>query len=362
MEKGFLGEKMRITDANGGESDFSDREVVGQIDFSNPEAVSWYQDKLRQLLTMGAEAIKTDFGETIQMQTRYAGMEAKTLRNLYALLYQQAAAEVTQSVRGHSLIWARAGWAGCQRYPVHWGGDCASTWEGIAASLKGGLQLGLSGFAAWSHDVPGFHGLPDFMNSRPTPLLYLRWTQFGCLSSHFRYHGTSEREPWFYPEVADFVKAWWRLRYALIPYIEAEFEALRHTGRPFLAALCFEDPEDSMAWKCDDQYMAGRDLLVAPVMNESGRRSVWLPKGNWVDFWTGDVFSGRQWLPSIVHPPERLPLFVRQGSRLPVCATPVLHTGEIAPSSMQEIHFDTSYTGPKKSPLADLVRELLDGL
>ena len=114
----------------------------------------------------------------------------------------------------------------------------------MAGSLRGGLHLGLSGFGFWSHDVPGFHGIPDFMNTRPSNELYMRWTQFGTFTSHFRYHGTSEREPWYYPEIADLVRVWWRLRYALIPYLERESRDLLETGRPLLAALCFEDPED----------------------------------------------------------------------------------------------------------------------
>lgn len=358
-ERGYLGEPLEAAKQAGGESDFSDREVMGQLDFSHEGAVVWYQEKLRRLLEMGAEAIKTDFGESINMQVKYAGMEARRLRNLYALLYQRAAAEVTEAVHGHGLIWARAGWAGCQRYPVHWGGDCACTWDGMAASLRGGLHLGLSGFACWSHDVPGFHGVPDFMNTRPTPLLYLRWTQFGCFTSHFRYHGTSEREPWFYPEVAEAVKAWWRLRYAILPYIEAECESLRHSGRPFLAALCFEDPEDALAWKCDDQFMAGRDILVAPVMNASGKRPVWLPRGEWVDLWTGERFGGRQWLAAVEHPPERLPVYLRAGARIPICPIPVRHTAEIPSGTPAVLAVDESYEGLKKSPLAARVRELL---
>lgn len=358
-EKGYLGERIVDTATDGGESDFSDREVVGQIDFSNPGAVSWYQDKLRGLFALGAEAIKTDFGETINMRTRYHGYAAEELRNLYALLYQKAAADVTQAERGHSLIWARAGWAGCQRYPVHWGGDCASTWDGMAASLRGGLHFGLSGFSSWSHDVPGFHGLPEFMNTRPTDLLYLRWTQFACFTSHFRYHGTSEREPWHYASVAGQVKAWWRLRYALLPYIEQECEALRSTGRPYLAALCFEDSEDRLAWKCDDQFMSGRDILVAPIMNEAGARPVWLPQGDWVDIWTGERLTGRQWLPRVEHGEGTLPVYCRAGARIPICIDPIQHTDELETAARSELVMDADYKGLNKSPLAELAKGLV---
>ncbi len=354
LEKGFLG---KLPDKSGEQedaSDFSAREIVGQIDFSNPEATAWYREKIRRLLEMGAEAIKTDFGETINMETGYAGMSSRELRNLYGLLYQRAASDETLAVNGHGLVWARAGWTGCQRYPVHWGGDCACTWDGMAASLRGGLHIGLSGFGFWSHDVPGFHGLPDFMNSRPSPLLYLRWTQFGTFTSHFRYHGTSEREPWFYPEVAEAVKAWWRLRYALVPYLEQEGEALRLTGRPFLAALCFEDPSDPTNWRIDDQFMAGRDILVAPVMSDSGTRNVWLPAGEWVDLWTGEVHAGRQWLYAVTHAPETCPVYLRKGAEIPVYPGAIRHTGEMDPDKAVKLVVNDHYKGIRGSQLGGL--------
>ncbi len=178
-----------------GGSNFSALDYAGTIDFTYPKAVEWYKNLLRNLLEMGVACIKTDFGEDIHMDADYHGMKPELLNNLYALLYQKAAFEVTKEVTGDGIIWARAGWAGCQRFPLHWGGDAAASWDGLAGSLKGGLHLGLSGFAFWSHDVPGFHGVPDFMNAVIPDDLYIRWTQFGVFSSHIRYHGTSKREP-----------------------------------------------------------------------------------------------------------------------------------------------------------------------
>jgi alpha-D-xyloside xylohydrolase len=146
-------------------ADSAEQEFTGHLDFSNPATVEWYKSLLRNLLQMGASAIKADFGEAIEPMGAYSGMPWAQLHNLYALLYQKATFEITKEVTGDGLIWARAGWAGCQRYPLHWGGDSASTWDGMAGSLRGGLHFGLSGFAFWSHDVPGNYALPDFMNS-----------------------------------------------------------------------------------------------------------------------------------------------------------------------------------------------------
>ena len=190
-------------------SNFSALDYAGTIDFTYPAATNWYKGLLKNLLEMGVTCIKTDFGENIHMDARFKGMPPELPNNLYALRYQKAAYEVTKEVTGDGIVWARAAWAGCQRYPLHWGGDSCSSWDGMAGSLKGGLHFGLSGFAFWSHDVPGFHTLPNFMNSIVDDKVYMRWTQFGVFSSHMRYHGTNKREPWHYPAIAPLVKKWW---------------------------------------------------------------------------------------------------------------------------------------------------------
>ena len=181
----------------------------------------WYQGLLRDALSQGAAAIKADFGENINEYATYQQIDSALYRNLFALLYQKIVWDVTRETNGNTIIWARAAWAGSQRYPVHWGGDAACSFNGLTASIWGGLHLGLSGFAFWSHDVGGFHGVPDFMNGKPSEQLYARWTQVGVFSSHMRYHGTTPREPWEYPGVADLVRQWLRLRYMLFTLYSA---------------------------------------------------------------------------------------------------------------------------------------------
>ena len=153
-ENNYIGPLTKKQDSEG--SNFSALDYAGTIDFTYPKAVEWYKGLLKNLLDMGVTCIKADFGENIHMDAEYHGMSPELLNNLYALLYQKAAYEITKEVTGDGIIWARAAWAGCQRYPLHWGGDSASTWDGMAGSLKGGIHFGLSGFAFWSHDVPGF--------------------------------------------------------------------------------------------------------------------------------------------------------------------------------------------------------------
>jgi alpha-D-xyloside xylohydrolase len=273
------------------------------------------------------------------------------LHNVYALLYQKAAYEVTQRSTGEGLIWARAAWVGSQRYPVHWGGDTGCTWDGMAGTLRGGLHIGLTGFGFWSYDVPGFHGVPNFMNSWPANDLYVRWTQMGVFASHLRYHGAQPREPYEYPEVADIVRQWWRLRYALIPYLVAQGQRVVTSGYPLLRALVLHHADDPMCWAIDDQFYCGDHLLVAPVMNAEGVRDVYLPAGEWVDVWTGERLRGPQWLRRVNSPLSRLPVYAVADSTIPVYPEVVQCTDEMDMAKVQTLTFDTTYRGLAQSLL-----------
>lgn len=352
LEKKFIASNKETVNSH---SNFGDGGLAATIDFTNPHAIEWYQGLLEKLLRMGVAAIKTDFGETIDLQANYHGMDAKLLHNLYALLYQRAAFEITEKVTGKGLIWARSGWIGNQRYPVHWGGDSACTWDGMAGSLRGGLHLGLSGYAFWGHDIAGFHGLPDFMNNWPSDELYMRWTQFGVFSSHFRYHGTSPREPYEYPAIADLVRQWWNLRYALIPYLVKQGQKTVYTGFPVLRALIFHHEDDPMCWNIDDQYYFGDDFLVAPIMSADGVRDVYLPSGRWVDFWTGAILEGGRWLKKIKMSLEHMPVYVKFGSHVPVYPHSVQCTDEMDLTKAVKVNFDDRYQGFRNSILGKII-------
>ena len=326
-------------------SNFSALDYAGTIDFTYPKATEWYKGLLKNLLDMGVVCIKTDFGENIHMDAKYKGMSPELLNNLYALLYQKAAYEVTKEVTGDGIVWARAAWAGCQRYPLHWGGDSCSSWDGMAGSLKGGLHFGLSGFAFWSHDVPGFHTLPNFMNSIVDDKVYMRWTQFGVFSSHMRYHGTNKREPWFYPAIAPMVKKWWKLRYKLLPYIYEQSKKATHSGYAVLRALIFEHPADKMCWHIDDEYYFGDDFLVAPVMNSEDSRDVYLPEGEWVNFFTGERIRGGQWLKGVKVPLDEMSVYVREGAVIPVYPEDVDCTDEMDLDKSVALKIDEHFRG-----------------
>jgi alpha-D-xyloside xylohydrolase len=288
------------------------------IDFTNPDAVEWFKAKNRRLLEMGVAVMKTDFAEDMPDDAVPSdGTPAEQLHNLYPLLYQRAVFEATKEVHGYGLIWGRSGYAGSQRYPVHWGGDPGCTFEDMAASLRGALSWILSGAAFASFDMGGFFGIPT-LTDPPSPELYIRWSQMGLLFSHARAHGhTAPREPWAYGEPAlTIFRRYAQLRYRLLPYLYA---AARHAaeGVPLVRPLVYDHPLDRATWHIDDQYFLGPDLLVAPMFVPRGRRDVYLPEGGWYDFWTDRRFDGARWITYDAEL-ETLPLFVRAGAVLPM--------------------------------------------
>jgi alpha-D-xyloside xylohydrolase len=258
------------------------------LDFTNPATVEWYQGKIASLLKMGVGAIKVDFGEAAPLNGIYAnGRSGFYEHNLYPLRYNQAVADITRQVTGENIMWARSAWAGSQRYPLHWGGDSGAQDSSMAATLRGGLSFGLSGFTFWSHDIGGF--------AAKTPEeLYRRWMPFGMLTSHSRCHGTPPKEPWGYSAafMDDFRRAD-ELKYRLMPYVYAQAKDSSERGLPMLRALFIEYPGDPGSWQVEDEYLFGSDILVSPLM-ESGvsARDVYLPPGQWIDYQSGKVYAG----------------------------------------------------------------------
>ncbi len=259
------------------------------LDFSNPETVKWYQDKLAGLLNIGVSAIKVDFGEAAPLNGIYAsGKSGWYEHNLYPVRYDMAVSEITKKLHNENIMWARAAWAGSQRYPLHWGGDAATTNTGMLGTLRAGLSFGLSGFSFWSHDMGGF------VKSTPEDL-YCRWLPFGFLTSHTRAHGAPPTEPWLYDSkrVQDVFRKSAEMKYRLMPYVYAQAKECTEKGLPMLRALFVEFPDDPGAWRVDDEYLFGSQILVAPLL-ESGitGRTVYLPEGKWIDYQTEKVYEG----------------------------------------------------------------------
>jgi len=335
-------------------SNFGVNGYAGTIDFTNPSAIKWYKNLLAKLLKMGAACIKADFGETIHLYANYHKGNAKTLQNLYSLLYQKAVFEITREIHNEGIIWARAGWSGCQRYPIHWGGDASSTFDGMADTLKGGLNIGLSGFGYWSHDVPGFHGIPDFMNSVIDPVLYVRWTQFGVFTSHIRFHGTSDREPYNFPEIENIIRKWFNLRYSLIPYIIEQSKIVTKSGYPLLRSLIFYNCDDPVLWNIYDEYMFGNDFLVAPIINKNGVRNIYIPEGEWINFFTGEYIKGNIWLLNQQYPLDIMPVWVKLNTQIPIYPEIVQSTNEMDLNKTIYLKIDKNFKGICNSELSKI--------
>lgn len=262
------------------------------LDLSNPKTVSWYQDKIAHLIKQGVGVIKCDFGEAAPYDGLYAsGKTGFYEHNLYPLRYNKALWEAVKanSADHEGVIWARSAWAGSQRFPLHWGGDAATNEigsVGMMGDLRGGLSFGLSGFSFWSHDMGGF------VTQSPDDL-YRRWLPFGFLSSHTRAHGATPTEPWLISkDFTDAFRANAEMKYQLMPYVYAQAKDCSEKGLPMVRALFVEFPHDAGAWLVEDEYMYGSQLLVAPLLESGSSRTVYLPKGKWIDYQSGKVYEG----------------------------------------------------------------------
>lgn len=283
------------------------------LDFSNPATVEWYQSKLAGLLELGVGAIKVDFGEAAPLDGIYAsGKSGWYEHNLYPLRYNKAVQEITKEVTGDNIMWARSAWAGSQRYPLHWGGDAATTNTGMLGTLRAGLSFGLSGFAFWSHDMGGF------VKSTPEEL-YCRWIPFGFLTSHTRAHGAPPTEPWLYESerVQNTFRLSAEMKYKLMPYVYAQAKECTEKGLSMTRPLFMEFPNDPASWRVETEYMFGSQILVAPLM-ETGitEREVYVPEGKWIDYQTGKVYE-HGWQTIVADGELPIIMLVRDGSVLP---------------------------------------------
>lgn len=249
---------------------------MGLVDFTNPAAREWFKDKVKALLNQGADAIKTDFGERIPRDVVwYDGSPKLSMHNWYTQLYNQAVFEAIEETygKGNACLYARSATVGGQQQPVHWGGDCESTFNGMAQSLRAGLSLTSSGFGFWSHDIGGFEG------AFPDPAVYKRWVAFGMLGSHSRLHGsTVYRVPWLFDEedekngvalvpgqtAVDVVREFTKLKLELMPYVYQLGLQPHVNGTPVMRSMFVEFPDDPACRTLDRQYMFGPSMLVAP--------------------------------------------------------------------------------------------------
>ncbi len=283
----------------------------GGVDFSQPEARRWFSDRVRELIRLGVDVIKTDFGEAVPEEGYGRNIAAPGMHNRFATLYNETVYRAVQSAGAEPMVWGRSGGLDIHRYPIQWGGDPRTYARDMSAALRGALSYAASGGAFTSFDSGGFGG-------RPSPELYVRWMQMGMLFSHTRLHGTTPREPWHYGRRALAIfRKFASLRYRLIPYLYSQSVSGIPLGRPLVRPVVVDFPDDPAA-SAEDEYLLGESLLVAPVVPGS-RSPVVLPRGEWHDFWTGRRVAST--LPSRDRIPlDTVPVFVRSGSVIALTA------------------------------------------
>ncbi len=305
-------------------------------DFSKPAARQWWGRAYQRLLDQGIAGFWHDMNEPtsfaishpfLPLETRHdmegQGGDHRAGHNLYALQMNRAGYESLRQSVPEKRPWliSRAGWVSQQRYSWNWTGDTRTSWESLRLTIPLVLGSGLSGQPYNGPDIGGFSGLPSAE-------LYTRWLQMAAFMPFFRTHsvqGAPPREPWVFGEpYTSLIRRYIQFRYRLLPYLYTLAWHASQTGHPLIRPLFWENPHDPQLWQIDDQFLLGEALLVAPLMEEGrSNRSIYLPKGEWVDLWTDQIYPGGQTVQCSSEPAETgglgdIPVFVRSGSLLPL--------------------------------------------
>jgi len=291
--------------------------VGSPVDFTSPAAEEWWRRLAQRTLGLSVEGIKADDGEgyyfppDVSFADGRSGAEAGwAYGGLYRASMQRALDEATG---GSGVLFGRSGWTGQQAQGVTWGGDQASDFWSLRTLVAATLTAAASGFSNWSHDIGGYLG--ERLVERCPKELLLRWVQFGCFTPLMQAHGRFQQEAWTYdPETLDAYRRYVLLHERLVPYVRAAAATAARCGLPIVRPLALTDPSDPRGWTIADAYGYGPSLWVAPVLEAGARRrEVELPRGDWIDFWTGERVRGGRRIPAAA-PLDRIPVWVRSGS------------------------------------------------
>jgi alpha-D-xyloside xylohydrolase len=293
------------------------------IDFTNPKAKQWWQDQVRQAIAAGADGFKDDDGEgSFLGDARFAdGTDSRMMRNAYDVLYNNAVEELVQKdLKGNGVLFARSVSVGANGIGFLWGGDNEASFSplnGLPTVVTAGLSAGLSGMPLWTADLGGYLATA----STPDARLLMRWTEYAAFSPVMEVMSSKNIGPWDFDangppgghEALDVYRRYAVLHMSLFPYRYAAAQQAAKTGMPMMRALVLEYQDDARARTAKDEYLFGPDLLVAPVVDEGTQRPVYLPPGEWVDYWTGKATAGGQVVVADAGV-EAIPVWVRAGA------------------------------------------------
>jgi alpha-D-xyloside xylohydrolase len=315
------------------------------LDVTNPAARAWFWQHARDnILSHGFDYPWLDETEPdlVPDGDFYSIGSGDRYRNLFPLLHVEGVATGLRAWQPNKrvLILARAAYLGSQRTgALFWSSDINPSWEALTRQVPTGLNMAAAGIAYWGNDIGGWQSLPQVTSATKAPLLdpsdaratvgqyhdypelFTRWFEYGTFLPTLRIHGDRKHtEIWEFGHEAEAILARYdRLRYQLIPYIYSQAKATHDTGAPFMRPLWMDFPTDPNVANLGTEYLFGPAFLVAPVTEQGQiKKAVYLPAGSdWYDYWTNEKYAGGQWL-KVAAPVERIPVFVRAGSIVPL--------------------------------------------